>query len=142
MTRWIVAGLLSALVPPPGVVLAQSSPIGVVAAERGWTFGHGMMAVTSRDDDSVVLVVTVRGFTEHVWNRLPPAWFTVTTGETRVIAAIRTASTMRPEVFSWSQGEPRLAFVVPKNARAFDLRFRNGDPIRFTVSDGLKTTID
>ena len=123
MARWIVAGLLGALLATPAVVLAQSSPIRVVAAERGRTFGHGTAAVTSRDDDSVVLVLTIRGFTEEGWNRLPPTWFTVTTGETRVIAAIRTASAMRPEVFSWSQGEPRLAFVVPKNARVFELRF-------------------
>ena len=117
--------------------LGAQDRIRVVAAERGFAFGGGNLRLP--DDNHVMLVLTVRGFTEDQWNRLPLSGFVVSDGTNTYRCQLRTAASLREA--SSVVGEPRLVFMVPKAALMLSLHFRGEPPIPFVSSSKIQSVI-
>lgn len=149
----VVMALAPCLFPVTGVP-ASGSPqelrpapgqrqIRVIAAERTRSFGSGGSFI-SPDTDSVVLVLTLGGFAEHDWNRLPLASFVVLAETDRFPCRLRTAMSLRPELRlepNSSVGDPRVVFVVPTGVRSFHLLFQDQPPIAFEATAEIRTDV-
>ena len=139
MALWHRLSALCALMIICGALhsLGAQDRIRIVAAERGFAFSGGNLRLP--DDNHVMLVLTVRGFTEDQWNQLPLSRFVVSDGTNTYHCQLRTAASLR-EVSS-VVGEPRLVFMVPKAAMTLSLRFRSEPPIPFVSSSKIQNVI-
>ena len=147
MSRSVVLIVLAVSVIGGGHSISAERSIRVVSAERALTFGSRGSFIAPQDRNSVVLVLTIRGFSEDEWNRLPLSRFTVSSGGRTFYCQLRTVMSLRPEdsVSSLAPnsalGDPRLVFLVPKEPTSFTLRFRDEPPIPFSSSPDVKSTL-
>jgi hypothetical protein len=142
----VVSALCFAIDVPASPASQEDRPapgqrqIRVITAERARAFSH----ITPPNKDSVVLVLTLSGFTEHDWNRLPLSSFAVSSGTDRYPCQLRTAASLKPNLFltpNSSVGDRRVAFVVPAGATSLYLHFRDQPPIAFSPSAKIQRTV-
>jgi hypothetical protein len=118
--------------------------IRVIAAERVRSFGGGGSLISPRSTDSVVLVLTLSGFAEHDWNRLPLASFAVAAGTDRFPCQLRTVMSLRPDLPLDPKspvGDPRVVFVVPTGVLTFHLLFQDQPPIAFEAPAEIRSNV-
>jgi hypothetical protein len=122
------------------------SKLEIAAAERT----HSFAFVDAPDDQHVVLVLTLGGFSDFQWNRLGLSNFAVTAAGQTYRAQARTVRDLNPAAGDEARditmasiygGPGRVAFIVPVSVREFEFRFRDDAPVAFAASDSIQKRI-
>ena len=125
-----------------GAITSAAPIIRVFAADRGLQWGKGSAFLpVARDNDTVVLVLTLRGFTYEEWSspdrfKMAVVHDGIRYPERGRILPQRAVSGDEPPLteIGSTTGLYQVAFLVPKDATEFTLEYRDRTPVRFKAS--------